>query len=185
MLGSKGSHAALPAHPARGPSLQVPEGVPHGAVPALRATQMHPAPALHLLPLALREPATPALHPPSGRHVQLQPRRLLHQVRRGHRPLPGGRRVSDPTQPARRVAPCLLGHSPSEWAGRSPGSQPEAAFGGDCCSPAPLLRPGPGLRGRPPPSSAFEEPHTGLLLRRRATSAPRWLPGPPVLVPCK
>lgn len=125
LLGNKGLHSALPAHPTRGPSLQVPEGVPHRAVPALCATQMHPASALHLLPLALREPATTTLHPPSGRHVQLQPRRLLHQVRRGHRPLPGGRRVSDPTQPALRGAPCLLGRLPSECRGCFWGRPPQ------------------------------------------------------------
>lgn len=66
----------------------------------LCATQMHSAPALHLLPLALREPATSPVHPPSGRHLQLQPRRLLHQIRRGYGPLPGGRRVSAPRLPS-------------------------------------------------------------------------------------
>lgn len=96
MLGSKGLKSLLLAHPPWGLSLQVPEGIPHGAVPTLCATQMHSAPTLHLLPLALREPETSPVHPPSGRHLQLQPRRLLHQVRRGHRPLPGGRRVSTP-----------------------------------------------------------------------------------------
>lgn len=75
-------------------SPQVPEGVPHRAVPTLRAAQMHTASALYLLPLALCEPASPPLHPPAGWHLQLQSRCLLHQVRRGYRPLPRGRRVS-------------------------------------------------------------------------------------------
>lgn len=91
-----------PPHGRPGP--QVPEGIPHRAVRALRAAQMLAAPALHLLPLALREPAPPPLRAPPRRHLQLQPRRLLHQVRRGHGALPGGRRVS--AWVLRRPSPC-------------------------------------------------------------------------------
>lgn len=46
--------------------LQLPEGVPHRAVPSLRAAQVHSAPALHLLPLALCQPAPSQIYPPSG-----------------------------------------------------------------------------------------------------------------------
>lgn len=109
LLGSRGLKSLLLAHPTWGLSLQVPEGIPHGAVPTLCATQMHSAPALHLLPLALREPATSPVHPPSGRHLQLQPRRLLHQVRRGYGPLPGGRRVSAPPSHPCPTTGCLQG----------------------------------------------------------------------------
>lgn len=140
LAGKQGASFSAPGPPTVGLSLQVPEGVPHRAVPALRATQMHAASALHLLPLALREPAPPPLHPPSGRHVQLQPRRLLHQVRRGHGPLPRGRRVSvlqpalgggGPTPPGSRAL--RVGLAKSE---RPPA---EAAVGA-------ALQPGPGIR---------------------------------------
>lgn len=88
------SFTRLLSRPLQTISLQVPEGVPHRAVPTLRAAQMHTASALYLLPLALCEPASPPLHPPAGWHLQLQSRCLLHEVRRGYRPLPRGRRVS-------------------------------------------------------------------------------------------
>lgn len=151
LLGSEGFHC-----PARGLSLQVPEGVPHGAVPALRATQMHAAPALHLLPLALCEPATPPVHPPSGRHLQLQPRRLLHQVRRGHRPVPGGRRVSAPSLPSEEPRVSWV-RCPQNRPGRVR-SQSQAVLGG-------LLQPPYGLDlplGRPLLLSLLLENYTGL-----------------------
>jgi len=49
--------------------LQLPEGVPHGAVPSFRAAQVHSAPALHLLPLALCQPASSQIYPPPGWHI--------------------------------------------------------------------------------------------------------------------
>lgn len=115
-------------------SPQVPEGVPHRAVPALRAAQMHTASALHLFPLALCEPASPPLHPPAGWHLQLQSRCLLHQVRRGYRPLPRGRRVS--ALPA-------LGGAQVSWV-RCPqskrGTFRELGLGGCFASPATSYR---------------------------------------------
>lgn len=49
--------------------LQLPEGVPHGAVPSFRAAQVHSAPALHLLPLALCQPASSQIYPPPGWYI--------------------------------------------------------------------------------------------------------------------
>lgn len=49
--------------------LQLPEGVPHGAVPSLCAAQVHSAPALHLLPLALCQPASSQVYPPPGWNI--------------------------------------------------------------------------------------------------------------------
>lgn len=178
MLGSEGFHSPLPAHPAWGLSLQVPEGVPHGAVPALRATQMHAAPALHLLPLALCEPATPPVHPSSGRHVQLQPRRLLHQVRRGHRPVPGGRRVSAPSLPSEEPHVFWV-RCPQNRLGRVREASPRLLLG-DCCSLASLPMAWTCLWGK----CLLLSPLLGnptqacLLLSLRASSEPKWLLGP-------
>ena len=75
-------------------ALQIPKGVSCGAVPAVPAAQVPAAPPLHLLQLALPEPAAEAAAPPPRRHLRLQRRRLLHQVRRDHRHLLRRRRVS-------------------------------------------------------------------------------------------
>lgn len=168
LLGSKGLKSLLLAHPMWGLSLQVPEGIPHGAVSTLCATQMHSAPALHLLPLALREPATSPVHPPSGRHLQLQPRRLLHQVRRGHRPLPGGRRVSAPPPAARRQRNLMFPGSDALRIGQAESEKPARGCFWEYCAAWPaFLWPGPGLRshhplGEAPSLPTFGKPYTGF-----------------------
>lgn len=70
------------------PPMQVSEGVQDRTVSSVCAAQVYPAPTLCLLPLALPEPAAPQTHPQAGWNLQLQPRRILYQIRREHRHLP-------------------------------------------------------------------------------------------------
>lgn len=63
-------------------------------MPALPTAQVHPAPSVHLLPLALHEPAASQAGQTQRRHLQLQRGQLLHQVRRDDGHLSRRRRVS-------------------------------------------------------------------------------------------
>lgn len=58
------------------------------------AAQVHPAQAIYLFPLAFPKSASAQTAPQARRHLQLQPGRVLLQVRRGQRRVPRRRRVS-------------------------------------------------------------------------------------------
>lgn len=58
------------------------------------AAQVHPAQAIYLFPLAFPKSASAQTAPQARRHLQLQPRRVLLQVRRGQWRVPRRRRVS-------------------------------------------------------------------------------------------
>merc|ERR1711881_514312 len=81
------------SHPGHGTSftLQVPEGVPSGAVPPLPAAQVPAAQTLHLLQLALPEPEEEEARQEERPDIQLLRRYLLREVRRDNRPLPAWR----------------------------------------------------------------------------------------------
>lgn len=81
---------------------QISEGVQNRAVPSLRTAQVYTAPAFFLFLLALPEPAAPQTNPQTGRDLQLQPRRLLHQIRWGNGHMCWWRWVS-----AAKISACL------------------------------------------------------------------------------
>lgn len=89
---------------------QILEGVQDRAVPVVPPAQVYAAQTLYVLSLAFSQPATKATHTKKGRDFQLQPRRLLHQVRRDHRHLPRWRWVSPATsvRAATWVCHCVL-----------------------------------------------------------------------------
>lgn len=75
---------------------QILKGVQDRAVPVVPPAQVYAAQTVYVLSLAFSQPAAETTHPKKRRHVQLQPRRVLHEVRRDDRHLPRWRRVSAP-----------------------------------------------------------------------------------------
>lgn len=73
---------------------QILEGVQDRAVPVVPSAQVHATPTLYVLQLAFSQPAAEETYSEERRHIQLQSRRVLHEVRRDHRHLPRWRRVS-------------------------------------------------------------------------------------------
>lgn len=69
------------------------------------AAQVHPAQAIYLFPLAFPKSASAQTAPQARRHLQLQPGRVLLQVRRGQWRVPRRRRVS--------VRMCVGGTAPA------------------------------------------------------------------------
>ena len=102
------------------------------------AAQVRPAQAIYLFPLAFPKSAPAQTASQAGRHVQLQPGRVLLQVRRGQRRVPRRRRVSE------RRAP-----QPAAAAG---GGQTVAA---SACSLGPPCRVHSRCPAHVPPSSPF------------------------------
>lgn len=136
------------------------------------AAQVRPAQAIYLFPLAFPKSASAQTAPQAGRHLQLQPGRVLLQVRRGQRRVPRRRRVSVRRG---RAAACGEGPSPLGSLPRPPvGGQAFLCLEGCVSQGRPLHGANPLPRQRRtqfPAFSAFE-PSGGALARCRATLTP-------------